>query len=184
MKLREGDLEKQNNRLAVMRSTGNKSIIIRPNNDVKMKRFLDKLSTYQPTCAILQTSASSVIPSDINITPILVSSDAREDMRINVHISKVTTRTVSVHPREIMCELQPVRIEDMPFDTPTENDNLISQKNTIRQFIDIFSSNECDVGHTDRLLHEINLLDDHPFKQRHHRIPPSMYQEVRNHLHN
>jgi hypothetical protein len=30
--------------------------------------------------------------------------------------------------------------------------------------------------------HSIDLLDETPFKQRPRRIPPSMYQEVRNHL--
>ena len=41
---------------------------------------------------------------------------------------------------------------------------------------------ETDIGHTDRVQHKILLTDDIPFKQRHRRIPPSMIEELRNHL--
>ena len=33
------------------------------------------------------------------------------------------------------------------------------------------------------MKHRIELTDEVPFKQRHRRIPPSMYEEVKNHLH-
>jgi transposase InsO family protein len=46
----------------------------------------------------------------------------------------------------------------------------------------VFSLNDFDLGHTDLVKHEINLTDDTPIKQRHRRIPPGMYNEVRQHL--
>jgi hypothetical protein len=46
----------------------------------------------------------------------------------------------------------------------------------------IFSKDETDVGHITLLKHSIYLHDEHPCKQRYRRIPPSMYEEVRNHL--
>ena len=47
---------------------------------------------------------------------------------------------------------------------------------------DIFSAHDLDIGHTDTVKHRIDLNDETPFKQRHRRIPPSMYDEVKDHL--
>jgi hypothetical protein len=52
----------------------------------------------------------------------------------------------------------------------------------ITDYNTIFSKDETDVGHTTLLKHRIYLHDEHPFKQRYRRIPPSMYEEVKNHL--
>lgn len=46
----------------------------------------------------------------------------------------------------------------------------------------VFSWNDLDLGHTDMVKHEINLVHETPFKERHRRIPPAMVQEVRSHL--
>ena len=51
------------------------------------------------------------------------------------------------------------------------------------EYRDIFSEGEYDIGSTQLVKHKIQLTDNAPFKQRHRRIPPSMYQEVRDHLH-
>ena len=48
--------------------------------------------------------------------------------------------------------------------------------------IDIFLKDDCDIGDCDMTRHRIDLVDDILFKQRHRRIPPSMIEEVRNHI--
>ena len=50
------------------------------------------------------------------------------------------------------------------------------------QYADIFSKNDMDVGFTGLVKHRILLNDAHTFKQRHRRVPPSMFSEVRNHI--
>ena len=40
-----------------------------------------------------------------------------------------------------------------------------------------------DQGHTNLVKHQTKLTDRTPFKERHRRVPPSMVEEVRNHLH-
>ena len=52
----------------------------------------------------------------------------------------------------------------------------------IWRYRDVFSSSDTDIGHSTAVEHRVDLTDDAPFKQRHRRIPPSMYSEVRNHL--
>ena len=47
---------------------------------------------------------------------------------------------------------------------------------------DIFSKNEFDIGLAPKVKYEIRLTNDTLIKQRHRRIPPAMYEEVRQHL--
>lgn len=55
-------------------------------------------------------------------------------------------------------------------------------KYVLQQFLEIFSKGDHDVGHTERVKHRIDLLDECLFKQRYRRIPASIYDEVRSHL--
>lgn len=112
----------------------------------------------------------------------------------------MTTRTVSVSPRAILCELQPVTILDtvLPESAISPDVQLVLDKvkifteittkeqqqcrELITEFSDIFSKSDTDVGTTDRVKHRIDLEDTTPFKQRYRRIPPSVIEEVRTHL--
>lgn len=112
-------------------------------------------------------------------------------------MSNVTTRTITVPPKQIICEVQPVIVENLqPWKSETtelldevditESDltteQLQSGKDLLLTYSDIFSKGDNDVGHTDMVKHRIDLTDDTPFKQRYRRIPSSMYDEVRSHL--
>ena len=46
----------------------------------------------------------------------------------------------------------------------------------------IFSTGITDLGNCDLVKHEIHLKDETPFKEPHRRIPPAIFQEVREHL--
>ena len=46
----------------------------------------------------------------------------------------------------------------------------------------VFSKDPADLGKTDVVTHRIDLLDETPFKERFRRIPPHMFQEVKDHL--
>ena len=47
---------------------------------------------------------------------------------------------------------------------------------------DVFSKNDLDLEECNILKHDIKITDPQPFKERHRRIPPHMYEEVKNHL--
>ena len=46
----------------------------------------------------------------------------------------------------------------------------------------VFSTGTTDIGRTDLVKHKIVLDDDIPFKDPYRKIPPAMYEEVRQHL--
>ena len=55
-------------------------------------------------------------------------------------------------------------------------------KDLMHKHKDIFSTSDTDIGLCTSVKHRIDLLDDTPFKQRHTRIPPSIIEEIRQHL--
>ena len=61
-----------------------------------------------------------------------------------------------------------------------------SQVRQVQEFLSnwthLFSDGPTDIGKTDLLKHKIKLTDDTPFKEPYRRIPPGMYEEVRQHV--
>ena len=117
-------------------------------------------------------------------------------------IENITTRTVQIPPKAILCELQPAKIEtDQPTITCSSmqtNNSVLDQvklegdtltlaeferaEQLLKRYEDVFSQSDTDIGHTDTVRHRIDLHDNTPFKQRPRRIPPALFSEVKEHL--
>ena len=52
----------------------------------------------------------------------------------------------------------------------------------LEEYADVFSKADYDLGCSTELQHEIPLLDDIPVRQRFRRLPPSQYEQVKNHI--
>ena len=52
------------------------------------------------------------IPRDTEVMPSLVIYSYKQNGVIDMHIANVTSRTVVILPKYIICEIQPVTIED------------------------------------------------------------------------
>lgn len=194
--LRDKELQKRCNRLAIIKSAEGKTIRIPPNKDVVLQGYMDHELPYHPVCGLLQSTDRAAIPSDLDIAPSLVSYQYRNNSIIPVHISNVTTRTVTVSPNAILCELQPVSVTDIDvpdtyeqdawnestFPDTLTDDQLRKARDLLHQFRDVFSTSDTDIGHITAVQHKIELIDETPFKQRHRRIPPALFDEVRTHL--
>ncbi|VDI62944.1 Hypothetical predicted protein, partial [Mytilus galloprovincialis] len=104
------ELERQHNRLALVKSAETKPIIIQPNTEVVIKGYMDKMLPYPSTVSMLHATSNSVIPYDLDIVQAIITYDQNQRDDIPVHISNISTRTVTVAPRALLCELQPVTI--------------------------------------------------------------------------
>ena len=49
-------------------------------------------------------------------------------------------------------------------------------------YSETFSKNDLDLGKCNILQHKITLTDHQPFKERYRRIPPHLFEEVKQHL--
>ena len=200
--LREKELAKNNNRLGLVKSAAIKPVIIPPNTSITIPGFIDKAIPYGSTPAILQSTYGSIIPSDLEITPAVTDYRYPAKNLVEVSIDNLTTRTVQIPPKALLCELQPVSIEDTTegntFTTVPPRKELLDlvtideeyltpeelqiSKDIKQQNEDVFSKSDTDIGHTNIATHHIELNDEIPFKQRPRNIPPSMYSEVKEHL--
>ena len=83
--------------------------------------------------------------------------------------------------RQVDKLLEKLEFKGLEFVGWIEND----QKDAIALLTDygaVFTENDMDLGKKSLVKHKINLTDYMPFKERHQRIPPHQYEEVRKHL--
>lgn len=52
----------------------------------------------------------------------------------------------------------------------------------LARYSDVFTDDDDDLGFTDKVKHEIKLIDDVPVTQPYRRIPPNQYKEVQEHI--
>ena len=57
-----------------------------------------------------------------------------------------------------------------------------SAKDLLVDSADVFSQSDLDLGKCNIIKHAIKIADPQHFKERYRRIPPHLYEEVKNHL--
>ena len=141
----------------------------------------------------------------MEITPASLHFTGESHRTINVEISNLTDRPVIISPNAVIGEIQEVQLErDQQPEQADQVSSMLSENDYLGQFKldeasltaeqyqevvqlllsykDVFSQGDFDIGHVTSVKHSIHLQDEMPFKMRHRRIPPGMYEEVRQHL--
>ncbi|XP_052392086.1 uncharacterized protein LOC127939541 [Carassius gibelio] len=77
--------------------------------------------------------------------------------------------------------------EQLPVPVQINLENLTETQrcklqNLLAKHSDVFSKNDCDFGYTTAVTHSVPTGDAPPIKQRHRRIPPQVFQEVKKHV--
>lgn len=146
----------------------------------------------------------SPLPGSILVAPCVVSS-VSTDNTVCIKIQNLASKQVTIPPGSPLCMLHQVK-DIIPIDNLSNSRLDASSKEFLEMFdlteaqklltpsdfgtfnqllLDwkhVFSLGEFDLGRTSLIKHEINLTNDRPIKQRHHKIPPAMFEEVRMHL--
>ena len=66
--------------------------------------------------------------------------------------------------------------------SPASPEDINKVKDVLSGYPNAFSRSDHDLGHSTIITHKIPLSDQQPFRERYRRIPPAMYDEVREHL--
>ena len=203
--IQERHLKQNKNRLGIIKSAVSCKISIRPNQTVDVKGFIDKKLSHQPTAAILQVSEDTPLPDYLDITPGVIHYNFDEANEVTVTLSNLSANTVTISPKAILCEIQPVMITEESIMKMEEDEldkkraqivkeltidaqKLLSEEERkkvellLMQHKDIMSTGDLDIGLCNKIKHRIDMIDPTPFKQKHRRIPPHMIEEVRTHL--
>lgn len=135
MTLREKGLSRRAYVLARVRSAEERPVTIPHNSSVTIQGYLfDKIPyRYYPVCGMLSPTARSRIPTDLDIEPSVITYDTAENAPIPVHVGNITTNTVTINPRALLCEVQQVSIQNFPRkDQLSEASDVFTQVNLPR----------------------------------------------------
>ena len=199
MKVQVREVVRANGRLAVIKCAIAQKIVIPSNATVMIDGKLDRKGQSVTGIGLTQSWKDSSVPSSVSITPTLV--DVQSNGPVCVEMSNLSSNAVVIDPGAVLCQVQTC---ELVSGLPEAQNNVIpdeawlkkidisdpkltaEQREDILRLVsswhDVFSKHDLDVGLTGLVKHRINLTDFSPFKQRHRKIPHSMYKEVRDHL--
>jgi hypothetical protein len=199
----EKQLRKTDGVVAIVKNGLNKTILP-PNTSCTVEGQVDNCTYFRPGTVLFQESKLSNLPDCIEITPVLLNF-VGQNQKVSITLSNLSQLPVSIQSKAILGELYLVVpegiinshvntnckveknhlefLDQIKFDSCSiSSDQLTQLKHFLSQWSHIFSKGDTDVGKTSLVEHEIHLTDYHPFKQRHRYIPPSSYEELREHL--
>ena len=132
---------------------------------VKVFNISAKVLTVKPKTPLCELHAVKVLE---NIDPLFPETDSSR-VRLNQQTSTIK---------------EEIKIPD-GIDL-SESKITPDQKLKLEEFLTkwehLFSKGITDLGNCDLVKHKINLTDETPFKEPHRKIPPAIFQEVRDHL--
>ncbi len=183
-----------------VKSVNRKPIVIGPYETVLVKgvsRNLDTSITEAVTENLDHQNKVLVCPRVVNIAN-------RSSTTVSVKVCNISAKPFTIRPKTHFCQLQEVKVVDnlvsdhessgnseepktdeINFNIDEANltqEQILRAKQVLGNWNRIFSKGPNDIGRTDLVKHRIVLEDDKPFKQPYRRIPPGMYEEVRQHV--
>ena len=122
--------------------------------------------------------------------------------KFSVRVCNITAKPITLFPKNKICQLSEVSVIDnlasglsspQTSNSPSDlgvkiNTETLTAEQSLRvqqvlgKWKHVFSTGPNDIGCTDTLKHKIILEDPKPFKQPYRKIPPGMYEEVRQHI--
>lgn len=175
-------------------------VVVHPNETIVLWSAVQTRKIGGMVTALMESSDS--VPAALQVVPAVVNvkmDGSKTYMPIKLHNG--STGKVTLVPGTALCSLQQVSIVDsmdaaensealsqpsssvVDFDDARmDQEQKIAARETLERWNHIFAQGPNDLGCTASVKHRIRLQDEIPFKQRHRRIPPSQYDEVRQHL--
>ena len=199
----------QSEPLGIVKSTNKVTISLKPNQSVVLSGIVK--SCRQVVSAITESTEGASSRIGVCPRAVKLNKSGR-NQRVPVKIYNVSAKPVEISPKTPLCELHEVDIlrnmdlgenvnscrQQVAESTSEEEHQLPEgvdvtecavtedQRKQLKEFLckwkGIFSKGITDLGNCDLVKHKIHLHDEQPFKEPHRRIPPALFQEVREHL--
>ena len=156
---------------------------------------------------IAEPFKASQLPSSVQCTQTYCNLEPGSN-RVTVGLRNISARKITLPSMTIVCQVQLANmapnIQTPKEQTLSENkmedescilDQLdlghistwsLEQQQTARKLLcdysETFSKKDLDLGKCNIFKHNIQLTDQQPFKERYRRIPPHLFEEVKQHL--
>lgn len=145
----------------------------------------------------------TLVEASNNMVPVQVVNLSSEDVWLNPR-----TRLGVFSPVECLSDESPVKVKfnrvsastehvsvDQPSASSAGTSSVLDKldiggsgeqqeqlKAVLAKYVNVFAVDDDDLGYTDRVKHDINLVDDVPVNLPYRRIPPNQYTEVKEHI--
>ena len=147
------------------------------------------------------------LPSSVQCTPTYYNLETGFN-RVTVGLRNILARKITVPSRTIVCQIQlanmvpniqPPKGQDLSENKGKDESCILDQLDLVEittwsveqqqaarkllcDYSETFSKHDLDLGKCNILKHKIQLTDQQPFKERYRRIPPHLFEEVKQHL--
>ncbi len=198
----------QDGKIGAVKPAIHKPITVSPRQSTILKCKVRSHPDVGTSTGLLQPASCGNVSTSISILPAAVTIKPRKKTdHIWVPITNTTNHPVTVYPKTVLCEVHQATWIGAPRDQPPVTDHPPSdgtasqpgsqnvklgqdltteQQHQARSLLSswesIFAQHDNDLGHVTVVKHQIPLTDSTPIRQRHRRIPPAQYEEVRKHL--
>ena len=188
LQMRKEVLDRRNGVIAVLSYVG-PPVEIRPGAWIELPLQSSMCADHPMTHALVEGIPGASESSPLDIAPSLHVFGSSAP--IQVSIRNAASHPVRISSGSKVAQLTPVVVASLSQSEqvlPDVKNTMVSPEDReglealIQQYADVFSQHDLDLGHYNGVKHRIELLDEHPFKQRYRRIPPHMFEEVSDHL--
>ncbi len=97
-----------------------------------MRGYTDKELNYHTPVPYHKNQKTVVLPEYIDVTPSVIHYSYRKNGEICVNISNVTTQSLMISPRAVLCELQPLTIDESVFEKKNAKNQRLLVKYTLK----------------------------------------------------
>ena len=143
--------------------------------------------TVQAKSIVAKVSAANVVPH--SLAPNLDNEDMfKQFKKYQDQLQSCETTDQSILETDDPPKLSPEKENllfskiDLSGAKDWDSELINEAKQLFHKYAHIFVLVSSDMGHTSIVKHKIRLDNYTPFKERYHRIPPNLYEEVKNHL--
>ena len=156
---------------------------------------------------IAEAFKDNQLPSSVQCTPSYCNLEPGSN-RVTVGLRNNLVREITVPSRTIVCQIQLANMvpnlqtpkgQDLSENKERDESCILDQvdlgeistwsveqqqaaRKLLCDYSETFSKNDLDLGKCNILKHKIQLTDQQPFKERYRRIPPHLFEEVKQHL--
>ena len=187
LQLRRENLYRNNGAVAYLVHNGTSNMDISPADEIAATLSVRRVGDYPSNHVIVEGILGS--PLSVDIPPSIIAFEGQKE--VIVELRNTSNKAIEIPAGTVVAQLVPVMVASLVSteqtlpdlsnaQVPPEDHEALSR--LVKQYADVFSQHELDLGHYGGVKNRIELLDEHPFKQRYRRIPPHMMEEVSDHL--
>ena len=178
-----------------------KPVVVPPFSDVTISG-LTRVSSLGKTMVITDHDSLHALPTGLVTLPTLqeLNFSTGSGHRLPVQVRNLTAFQITIPAKAVICKLQQADVIDpSECNSPSPEESFLKQftlnkslssseigqvEELLLKWKHIFSTGDTDLGRTNQVKHHIVLTNSEPFRERYRRIPPHLYQEVKEHLQN